>query len=280
MNTLRKVALNELSLFSGAGGGLLGTALLGFRPVGYVERDAYCQAVLQARIRDGFLDPAPIFGDIREFLEDGWADRYRGLVDVVTGGFPCQPHSVAGKQLGAEDPRDMWPETADVLRRVRPPFAFLENVPGLASSGYLGRVLGDLAELGFDAEWTVRSAADVGAPHLRKRLWILAVRRPLADADRAGLEERCRSEHAESEHSSVERCSEAVGESACEGWWERDPADAGEPESFVGRVAFGVANRVDQLRAIGNGQVPAVVVSAWRELVMRVTDRFQSTEAA
>ncbi len=329
--------MNELSLFTGAGGGLLGTSLLGFRHVGYVERDAYCQAVLQARIRDGFLDPAPIFGDIREFLEDGWADRYRGLVDVVTGGFPCQPHSVAGKQLGADDPRDMWPETADVLRRVRPPFAFLENVPGLASSGYLGRVLGDLAELGFDAEWTVRSAADVGAPHLRKRLWILAVRRPLADADRrrlesqriggllngeraafghdvdgcggsmadadrAGLEERCRSEHAESQHSSVECGSEAVGESAsgglamrrpaevarngrhalctsCQGWWERDPADAGEPESFVGRVAFGVAHRVDQLRALGNGQVPAVVVSAWRELVMRVTDRFQSTEA-
>lgn len=168
--------MNELSLFSGAGGGLLGTKLLGFRAVGYVERDAHCQKVLSQRIEDGLLDPAPVFGDIHAFLRDGWAGRYRGLVDVVSAGFPCQPFSVAGKQLAHDDDRNLWPETAEVLRVVRPRWALLENVPGLLSGrhGYFGRVLGDLAEMGFDAEWGVLGASDAGAPHYRRRLWILA----------------------------------------------------------------------------------------------------------
>ncbi len=80
--------LRELSLFSGSGGGLLGTKLLGWRAVGYVEFNEYCQRVLQQRIRDGLLDDAPIFGDVREFVEGGFAEAYRGRVDVVTGGFP------------------------------------------------------------------------------------------------------------------------------------------------------------------------------------------------
>ena len=92
--------MNELSLFSGAGGGLLGTMLLGFRPIGYVEWDDYCQRVLAARIRDGFLSDAPIFGDIKTFISDGYAASYTGLVDVITAGFPCQPFSVAGKRKG------------------------------------------------------------------------------------------------------------------------------------------------------------------------------------
>jgi DNA (cytosine-5)-methyltransferase 1 len=168
--------MNELALFAGAGGGLLGSKLLGHRIVGYVEYDGYCQEVLKARVRDGLLDAAPLFGDIRRFIADGWADRYRGLVDIVSAGFPCQPFSGAGKELGADDPRNMWPETAEVLERVRPRVALLENVPRLLSSGYFGRVLADLAAIGFDAEWGVLGAADVGAPHRRKRLWVVAHR--------------------------------------------------------------------------------------------------------
>ena len=104
--------MNELSLFTGAGGGLLGTKLLGFRHIGYVEWDNYCQRIIAQRIIDGLLDNAPIFGDIRAFIGDGYAEAYQGMVDIITAGFPCQPFSVAGKRKGADDNRNMWPATA------------------------------------------------------------------------------------------------------------------------------------------------------------------------
>lgn len=178
--------MNELSLFTGAGGGILGThGLLGWKCRGYVEWEPYCQKVIAQRIQDGILDEAPIFGDVRAFVSDGYARRYRGMVDVVTGGFPCQPFSVAGKQKAGNDERDMWPATLSVVREVRPRFVFLENVPGLlaGSHGYFGRILGGLAEAGYDARWCVLGADDVGAPHRRKRLWIVAHRN-----DRYGID--------------------------------------------------------------------------------------------
>ncbi|HOL96850.1 MAG TPA: DNA cytosine methyltransferase, partial [bacterium] len=166
--------MNELSLFAGAGGGLLAGRLLGWRTVGYVEWDEYCQRVIARRIRDGLLHEAPIFGDIRAFIDQGYAAGYQGLVDIITGGFPCQPFSVAGKRLGEDDPRNMWPATLECLCVVRPRWALLENVPGLLTTGYERRVFGDLAEIGYDARWGCLSAAAVGAPHIRKRLWIVA----------------------------------------------------------------------------------------------------------
>ena len=162
--------MNELSLFSGAGGGLLATHhLLGWQTIGYVENDDYCQRVIAQRIKDGLLDEAPIFGDIRTFISEGYAEGYQGMVDVVTAGFPCQPFSVAGKRRGAEDERNMWPFTRDTIRIVKPRWCFLENVPGLISSGYFGTIISDLAEIGYDARWTVLGAKDVGAPHKRDR---------------------------------------------------------------------------------------------------------------
>lgn len=173
--------MRELSLFSGAGGGLLATRyLLGWTCIGYVESDPGAQAILAARVRDGLLDDAPLFADVRTFLSDGHAERYRGVADVVTGGFPCQPHSQAGRRKGHADERNLWPETLAVLRAVRPRYALLENVAGLATSPgpdgepYVWRILADLHEAGFDAEWVVLGADDVGAPHRRKRLWIVA----------------------------------------------------------------------------------------------------------
>jgi len=166
--------VNELSLFSGAGGGLLGTKLLGFRAVGYVENNTYCQQILAQRIEDGFLDEAPIFGDIRQFIKSGAVKKYQGFVEVVTAGFPCQPFSVAGKKKGKDDERNLWPETLAVICAVRPRYALLENVPGLLNSGYFPEILGSLAESGFDVRWDCISAAAVGAPHRRDRLWILA----------------------------------------------------------------------------------------------------------
>lgn len=166
--------MRELSLFSGGGGGLLGTVhLLGFTPVGYVEWDDYCQRLLGARIDGGYLPNAPIYGDIRAFISDGYARAYQGMVDVITAGFPCQPFSQAGARRGEDDERNMWPETIECIRQVRPRWALLENVPGLISTDYFGQILCDVAEAGFDAEWDIVSAAEVGAPHIRKRLWIL-----------------------------------------------------------------------------------------------------------
>lgn len=178
------IELNELSLFTGAGGGILGSKLLGWRTLGYVEWDEYCQKVIAQRIKDKIFDKAPIFSDVRAFVSDGYARRYRGMVDVVTGGFPCQPFSVAGKRKASDDERNMWPATMDVIKAVRPPVVFLENVPGLLSATvddgtgrsihYFGVVLRDLAQSGYDVKWCVLGADDVGAPHHRKRLWILA----------------------------------------------------------------------------------------------------------
>lgn len=167
--------MNELSLFTGVGGGILGSMLLGHRIVGAVEFNEYCCKVLEQRQRDGILERFPIFNtDIRDFIRHGYADLYKGHCDLISAGFPCQPFSVAGKRAGADDPRNMWPATIDTVRAVRPRYCFFENVPGLLASGYFERILCDLAESGYDARWRVLSAAEVGAPHLRDRLWIVA----------------------------------------------------------------------------------------------------------
>ena len=179
--------MRELSLFSGAGGGLLATKhLLEWTTIGYVENESYCQAVIRQRISDGLLDSAPIFSDIRDFISQGYAKAYQGMVDVITAGFPCQPFSVAGKRQAQDDSRNMWPQTIETIRIVKPKFAFLENVPGLLSSksamdeitgrpiSYCATIFRDLAEAGYYARHTILGADDVGAIHRRKRLWILA----------------------------------------------------------------------------------------------------------
>ncbi len=276
--------MNELSLFTGAGGGVLGTHLLGWRPIGYVEWDDYCQRVIAARIRDGFLPAAPVFGDVREFAQSGAADEYRGFADVVTAGFPCQPFSVAGKQRAADDERNMWPATVEVIRRVQPQSVLLENVPGLVSCGYLGVVLGDLAALGYVGRWGVLGACDAGAPHRRDRLWIVAhAARQSGDgcthqpAQRLGgsvSEPRdgggaAHVADANSIGSSGSWWTFDPGSAASEGNWEDNRAFDGSRwgiESRLGRVANGVSNRVDRLKALGNAQVASVVRMAWEAL--------------
>lgn len=265
--------MRELSLFSGAGGGLLATHhLLGWNTIGYVEWEPYCQAVIAARIKDGLLPQAPVFGDIREFVKSGAAREYRGFADVVTGGFPCQPHSLAGKQLGAQDERDMWPATADTIREVLPIFAYLENSPGLVSSGYIGVVLADLAALGYVGRYGMFSAANEGADHIRERAWIVAH----ANEDR--LQERmhvCGAGPAPHDGKLERRSADGVpaspGRETGRTWrqreplpWNRDWPITSEP--VLARGADGVADRLDRLKSIGNGQVPAVVVRAWQEL--------------
>jgi DNA (cytosine-5)-methyltransferase 1 len=141
----------ELALFAGAGGGLLATKhLLGWHTVCYVEINEYRIEVIKARIRDGLLDDAPIWSDIRTFDGPPW----RGCVDIITAGFPCQPFSVAGKQRANDDSRNLWSDTIRIIREVKPQWCLLENVPGLLSGshGYYGQILRDLAESGYDAK--------------------------------------------------------------------------------------------------------------------------------
>ena len=311
------MSLRELALFAGAGGGILGGKLLGWQTVCAVENEPYARDVLMARQNDGCLEAFPIWDDVCTFDGRPW----RGRVDVVSGGFPCQDISAAGKGEGIKGEQSgLWSEFARIIGEVQPSFVFVENSPMLASRG-LGTVLGDLAAMGFDAEWGVLGAHHSGAPHKRDRIWILGAdrncrgleveREPeheelesarggepdglgagrrgegaqeyvadsqgersgtrlrearqeqnwnqladggrhVADADGAQRERMQRAERIESEH--ADACSP--------GWWKSEPN--------VGRVAHGLAARVDRLRCIGNGQVPAVAALAWETLSERL----------
>ena len=270
--------MNELALFAGAGGGILGGHLLGWRTVCAVEWEAYPASVLCARQNDGLLPSFPIWDDVQTFDGKPW----RGIVDVVSGGFPCQDISAAGRGGGIEAERSgMWKEMARIIGEVRPRYAFVENSPMLTSRG-LGTVLRDLAKMGFDAEWGVLSAADVGANHKRERIWICAEQRnffsyPMHDRNRWGQQQQ---ESVKKTNRSMaytnrqRRClwqtwgedAKNVRESSASQrrfeWWDIEPK--------LGRVAHGVACRVDRLKAIGNGQVPQVAATAWKLLKERL----------
>ena len=235
--------MNELALFAGAGGGILGGKLLGWRTVCAVELEPYPASVLIQRQNDGILAPFPIWDDVCTFDGIPW----RGIVDVVSGGFPCQDISLAGKGAGIGGARSgLWREFARILGEVRPQFAFVENSPALTLRG-LGVVLGDLAEMGFDAKWGVLGASDVGGEHLRKRVWIVANNsqkrtKPSVQGLQSGkLSRQFRG-----------------------GTWEARISRLLEPP-VLGSVD-GVPYWLDRHYACGNAQFPAVAAAAWRLL--------------
>lgn len=164
--------LAGLGICSGIGGLELGVDLAmggGYQCVGHVERDAFAAACLVARMEEQAMDPAPVWSDLFTFP----AHLYRGKVDLITAGFPCQPFSSAGKRAGKLDDRWLWPAIAEYIAAIGPSYVFLENVPGLRRHG-LGEILSDLAALGFDAEWGHYRADWLGAPHKRERFFLLA----------------------------------------------------------------------------------------------------------
>jgi len=173
--------LYTLHLFCGAGGGVLGDLLLGHIPVGAVEIEEYPRKVLLQRQRDGILPPFPVWDDVRTFRYDNpetadFIERLRSISGqlVIAGGFPCTDISCAGKGEGITGEKSgLWSEMARIIGEIRPRYAFVENSPVLTSRG-LGAVLGDLAEMGYNARWGVVGADDAGAPHRRKRIWIVA----------------------------------------------------------------------------------------------------------
>lgn len=237
--------LRELALFAGAGGGILGGHLLGWRTVCAVEYNAYARSVLLARQNDGTLAPFPVWDDVRTFDGKPW----RGLVDVVSGGFPCQDISASGTGAGLDGERSgLWSEMDRIIGEVRPRFVHIENSPNLVNNG-LARVLCDLAAMGFDAQWGIVSAADTGADHERERCWIVA------NADGIGQPgSRGRNE-------SINSTPDAYREAS----WLVDAVQRRTVPVVCGSHD-GLASGVDRLTAIGNGQVPAVAAAAWRVL--------------
>lgn len=242
--------MNELSLFTGAGGGVLGTHhLLGWKTCGYVEWNQYCQKVIAARIADGYLTDAPIFTDVREFVQSGAAEQYRGIADVVSAGFPCQPFSVAGKQAGADDERNMWPATRDVIRIVQPDYLLLENVTGLLATGYAGTVIADLASMGYVGRNGCISAGSTGADHKRERVWFAA--------HSVRLGQQGPGERKQPIYPTPDAYREASG-----------LIDAVRQGAlpYVCGSHHGSSSGVDRLTALGNMQVPVVAARSWQEL--------------
>jgi DNA (cytosine-5)-methyltransferase 1 len=161
--------MNVLSLFSGIGGLELGLERAGMTIVGQVEIDPFCRSVLTKHWPE-----VPRHDDVRTAPE-WWAARARPTVDLVAGGFPCQPFARSGRREGAADERWGWPWMLDAIRFLRPRYVLVENVAALLDdSDAFGCILSDLADNGFDAEWSVVSACSVGAPHMRDRLFLLA----------------------------------------------------------------------------------------------------------
>lgn len=165
--------VTHISLCSGYGGIDLGLrrCVAGLRTIAYSEIEAFACELLLARMEGGQLDAAPIWTDLKRFPWEEFRDR----VDILSGGYPCQPFSMAGRRLGGEDPRHLWPFISSGISILRPRVCFFENVEGHISQG-LHHVLSDLGRLGYRATWGLFSAAEVGAPHGRKRVFILAHR--------------------------------------------------------------------------------------------------------
>jgi DNA (cytosine-5)-methyltransferase 1 len=275
------VKLNHLDLFSGIGGFSLGLERTGgFRTIGFCETDAYCTKVLQKN-----FPGIPIHGDIKKLKGTDF-----GAVDIITGGYPCQPFSVAGKQKGVEDPRHLWPEYFRIIKESRPAWVIGENVAGHLKLG-LDSVLSDLESEGYRTRTFSISASSIGANHQRERIWIVAntERERLERLNQqsttiSGKDERTytRNESSRDQATGTEdvadtksssrnvneinreygetETQEILGdgsslsrtqvESPWEGWWSVEPD--------VGRVAHGVPSRVDRLKSLGNSLIPQI----------------------
>ena len=284
-----------LSLCTGYGGIERGLDLAGFahRTVAHVEIEAFAAANLVAKMETGQLVPAPVWSDLKTLSAHCFRDR----VDVLTGGYPCQPFSAAGLRKGADDPRHLWPHIRQHIETIRPVRCFFENVEGHISLG-LRDVIADLESLGYATTWGVFSAAEVGAPHQRKRVYILG------DANRDGREPGTRrgalsnkewngeGEEQRRNHQpeGVDRAgyvADAISQGSQgrlqgrqdqerqgqQGHAGRGSTAHRQPEPIgwatepdVGRVVDGAAFRVDRLRLLGNGVVPQTAAKAWTVL--------------
>ncbi|HET8792097.1 MAG TPA: DNA cytosine methyltransferase [Modicisalibacter sp.] len=222
--------MNELSLFTGVGGGLLGTSLLGLRTICAVENHPHAIDALMQRQDDGILEPFPIWDNICTFDGLPW----RGRAPFVSAGFPCQAFSTAASGQNVSD--DLWPETRRIVADVAAWYVFAENV----SKRAIDTAADDLEQMGYQTRAISLGAADLGGDHVRTRYWLLAY------AD---------------DKSELQRCinAEMAGSAGlCGGVWQAEPDESG--------VDDGLSGRVDRYRATGNGQIPIVAAAALHAL--------------
>lgn len=255
------------SLFSGIGGFDLAAEWMGWENVFQVEKDSFCQKVLEKN-----FPQTKRYGDIKEF--DG--TKYRGAVDIISGGFPCQPFSEAGKRKGKEDDRFLWPEMLRVIREIRPAFVVCENVNGIISLG-LGDVLTSLEDTGYITETFVIPACGVGAQHRRDRVWIIAYQDSQSDKSLNG---NSRSRKLGSNHvpfTEYERCEEQ----RFTGKFQSDPVVPngrwGDKSGFRGGT-YGVPNRVDRIKSLGNAIVPQVAYEIFKAIEIVNKEYFECGE--
>ena len=268
------MSLTVGSLFSGIGGLDLGLERAGMTVIWQSEIDPYCCRVLKK-----WWPNVPNLGDVTQV---DWSTVERP--DVICGGYPCQPFSLAGARAGEDDARHLWPYMVGAIRALRPRFAVMENVPGHLSLGF-GRVLGDLAESGYDTEWDCIPAAAVGAPHIRDRVYIVAYTdsSELWDNRRCGPSEskgrdvsNVSANHGTQRH--VAHAEEfAVGAGLCANEQAEQrrgrfgnggsTRNAWAAEPSICRVAHGVPSRVDRLTGLGNAVVPQVAEFVGRRIV-------------
>ena len=306
--------INHLSLcsgYEGIGSGL-SRVLPTLRNIAYVEREGFPAANLVAKMEAGALAPAPVHTDVKTFP----FAEFRGCVDILSGGFPCQPFSSAGKRKGVEDPRHLFPYIAEGIRECQPSIVFLENVEGILScrtgdgEPVLQYVLRTLEGMGYRATAGVFSATEVGAPHQRKRVYILAHRNntgleghhldstseqgePIQANTRATGGTRWPSRPSEEQHDWEEprvtvantesqqgTAQDHRGESCVPGEQEEGKLGGGDSgslrqgsgatQSRLGGKSNGASKRVDRLRLLGNGVVPQTATKAFVTLLNRI----------
>jgi len=199
-------AVTHIGLCAGYGGIELGLGrvIRNLRTVALCEIEGFAIANLVAKMESGLMDPAPVWPDLKTFPWGAFRDR----VDILTSGYPCQPFSAAGKRLGGEDPRHLWPFISSGIRILRPRVCFFENVEGHITQG-LHYVLSDLGGLGYRTTWGLFSAAEVGAPHQRKRVFILAHR---CESGLEGMLHHIAAQGRQDEGRSVAGCGEHRGD--------------------------------------------------------------------
>ena len=292
-------SLTHISLFSGIGGIDIAAEWAGFKTICFVENNTYCQKVLKKHWPD-----VPIIGDVKDVTKekiDTYTKSFYGKrcsqqkrgqfklgrlhplprkdegIALLSGGFPCQPHSVAGKRKGSADERNLWPEFRRIIGEIKPRWVMAENVPGIFSSDagrFFGTILNDLAEMGYSTGWATYGAVDVGALHRRNRVFIvgysnntgsgIGVRGKRAgekinegrqgqsqpESSKAGDVADTPESGLEGDRPELSQWGYDQPPKSCDGsaWW------AVEPE--LGRVAHGVPHRVDRLKALGNAVVP------------------------
>jgi DNA (cytosine-5)-methyltransferase 1 len=258
------------------------------RTVCYLEIEVYVQALLVKAMEEGRLCTAPLWSDVKTFP----SSEFRGKVCGIVGGYPCQPFSSSGKRQGEEDPRHLWPHIRRHIRAISPVWCFFENVLGHTSMG-LWRVLSDLETEGYRCVWGVFSAEEVGAPHQRKRVFILA----FSEGRESGESET--GDRRESTVRGSKEMGNTTGKRPCGrsenkgGQWSKVfgkgfesikfPSRPNEQQygweaprtikSRLGRTIDGSSHRVDRLRLLGNGVVPQTAELAWRTLWQKLSEQ-------